>query len=252
MTILARSVALSICALLAVSTDALGAARPKPPKPAVDPCPLHAIEFSLAGQGNTGHVDRYVVGLMLSGKDPVTASLQIPGVDQTLITPVVGADLEGRAMIVHYAIDIPRAAAAQSVRVLGILLHGATEREVTCRSGQRLLSPTIASALTRFDDARLPGSDIFYPRPVTEPRVLRSQAAIFAPAAALRARGPAMVDVTIGAHGAVLAERLEASSGAAELDQSALSAAKRTVFSEPQFDGAPIAVEYLISYTFHR
>lgn len=238
--------------LLFCAGAALAAAKPTGKPASGDPCPLHAIEFSLAGQGITGHVDRYVVGLMLSGKDPVTASLQIPGVDQTLITPVVGADLLGRAMIVHYAVDIPRAAAAQSVRVLGILLHGTSERELDCKSGQRLLSPIVAAAVTRFDDTNLPFSDLLYPRPVLEPRVERSQAALFAPSAAHRARGPAVVAVTIGTRGAVLAERLESSCGDDALDKSALDAAKHTLFSEPQFEGAPIAVEYLITYNFSR
>jgi len=227
-----------------------GTPQPKPAKPAVDPCPLHAVEFSLAGQGSSGRIDRYVIGLLLSGKDPVTASLQIPGLDQAVLTPVIGADLQGRAMLVHYVVDLPRAVGAQSVRVLGILLHAATEREITCKSDQRLLSPEVPGARYSFDDANLSGSDMMYPRQVTEPRVVRSQAAVFPPGAESRAHGPAVVDVTIGTRGAVLNARIESSSGNAELDKSALDAAKHTVFTEPQFDGAPIAVEYLITYSF--
>ena len=232
------------------TTPRPSAATPQPAKPVVDPCPVHAVEFSLAGQGSGGRIDRYVIGLLLTGKDPVTASLRIPGVDQTLITPVIGADLMGRDMLAHYAIDIPRAAGAQSVRVVGILLHGATERAVTCKSGQRLLSPDLPAAQVSFDDGLVQGSDLLYPRPVTEPRVMRSYKAVFPAGAGKRAQGPAVVNVTVGPEGAVLATRIESSSGDAELDAAALDAAKLTVFTGALLAGVPISVEYLITYNF--
>jgi TonB family protein len=235
--------------MFACANPALCAPSSPALKPSTDPCPLHAVQFSLAAQGNTGHIDRYVVGLMLTGKDPVTASLQIPGLDEALLTPVIGADPQGRSMLVHYVVDIPRAVGAQSVRVLGILLHAATEREVTCKSPQRLVQ-SVPAAQMRFDDATLPGSDMLYLRQATEARVIRTSAAIFPASAAKRAQAPAVVAVTVGAQGAVLAERIESTSGDAELDRSALTAAKHSVFSEPQFDGAPIALDYLLTFTF--
>ena len=250
MNFFVRAATLCVGVVLLSGSPVWGDATPQPAKPVVDPCPLHAVEFSLAGLGSSGRIDRYVIGLMLTGKDPVTASLRIPGVDQTLITPVIGADLMGRAMLVHYAIDIPRAAGAQSVRVAGILLHAATERAVTCKSGQRLLSPDLPAAQISFDDALVPGSDLLYPRPVIEPRVMHSFAAVFAAGAGKRANGPAVVNVTVGPQGTVLAERIESSSGDAELDKAALDAAKLTVFNGPLFAGAPISVEYLVTYNF--
>ena len=54
--------------------------------------------------------------------------------------------------------------------------------------------------------------------------------------------------MTVGAGGNIVAARVDQSSGYPSLDAAALSAARKTVFSAPQFDGAPIALEYFVSY----
>jgi len=61
-----------------------------------DKCALHVAQFALAERGASGHVDRYVVALLLSGREPVRADLQIPGLENDILTPVIGPAAGGR------------------------------------------------------------------------------------------------------------------------------------------------------------
>ena len=221
--------------------------------PIVDKCALHVVSFMLVGQGRTGHVDRYAVGLLLDGTDPVQANLEIPGLENDVFTPVIGPELGGRQTLVHYVIDIPRAVSPSGMRVLGLLVHGRTDTALTCHSPAHLLARAPAGSQVSFDDASLPGSDLLYLRPVTEAKVLQPASAAY-PADAARAghRGSAVVGVTVGAHGAILGAFVFQSSGYQSLDAAALSAAKRTVYSEPQFNSVAIPLDYLITYSFGR
>lgn len=244
--------------LLALQAQAggshLAANRPAPTGTAIaDKCPLHVVSFMLIGQGRSGHVDRYAVALLLDGTDPVQANLEIPGLENDVYTPVIGPDLGGRQTLVHYVIDIPRAVAPRAMRVLGLLLHGRTETSLTCHSPTHPLALAPARAQVPFDDSSLPGSDLLFLRPVTEAKVLQPASAAY-PTGDERAghRGSAVVGVTVGAHGAILDAFVFQSSGYASLDASALSAAKHTVYSEPQFNGAAIPLDYLITYSFGR
>jgi len=218
-----------------------------------DPCPLHAVSFMQIGQGSTGHVDRYVVGLLLDGTDPVSANLEIPGLENDVYTPVIGPELGGNQTLVHYVIDIPRAVSPAGVRVYGLLLHGRTDKAMACRSPERLLAQTPAGTRSTFNDATLPGSDLLFLRPVTEAKVLQPASAAY-PSDDQRAghRGSAVVGVTVGARGAILGAFVYKSSGYQSLDAAALHAARQTVYSEPQFGGAAIPLDYLITYNFGR
>jgi TonB family protein len=221
--------------------------------PIADKCPLHAVSFMLIEQGLSGHVDRYAVALLLDGTDPVQANLEIPGLENDIYTPVIGPDLGGRQTLVHYVIDIPRAVAPRGVRVLGLLLHGRTESALTCHSPAQLLSQAPAGSIASFDDTALSGSDLLFLRPVTEARVLQPASAAY-PADDERAghHGIAVVGVTVGARGTILGAYVFHSSGYPSLDASALSAAKHTVYSAPQFNGAAIPLDYLVTYSFGR
>jgi TonB family protein len=234
----------------------LGVAAPRPAPtstPIVDKCPLHVVSFMMIVQGRSGHVDRYAVALLLDGTDPVQANLEVPGLENDVFTPVIGPDLGGRQTLVHYVIDIPRAVAPRAIRVLGLLLHGRTDTAMTCHSPTQLLAQAPAGSQALFDDTTLPGSDLLYLRPVTEAKVLQPASAAY-PTDDERARhrGSAVVGVTVGARGAILGTFVFQSSGYQSLDASALNAAKHTVYSEPQFNGVPIPLEYLITYSFGR
>jgi TonB family protein len=221
--------------------------------PIVDKCQLHAVSFMLIEQGRSGHVDRYVVALLLDGTDPVQANLEIPGLENDIYTPVIGPDLGGRQTLVHYVIDIPRAVAPRGVRVLGLLVHGRSDTALTCHSPAQLLAQAPAGSLASFDDTSLAGSDLLFLRPVTEAKVLQPASAAY-PADDERAghRATAVVGVTVGARGTILGAFVFRSSGYPSLDASALSAARHTVFSEPQFNGVAIPLDYLVTYSFGR
>ena len=234
----------------------IGSAAPKPAPtstPIADKCPLRVVSFMLIGQGRSGHVDRYTVALLLDGTDPVQANLEIPGLENDVFTPVIGPDFGGRQTLVHYVIDIPRAVAPRATRVLGLLLHGRTDTPMTCHSPMQLLAQAPASAQVPFDDTALPGSDLLYLRTVTEAKVLQPASAAY-PMDDQHAghHGTSVVGVTVGAGGTILGAFVFQSSGYASLDASALSAAKRTVYSEPQFDGVAIPLDYLITYNYGR
>ena len=242
--------------LLAIQTQAgsahFAATRPAATStPIADKCPLHVVSFMLIGQGQSGHVDRYAVALLLDGTDPVQANLEIPGLENDVYTPVIGPDLGGRQTLVHYVIDIPRAVAPRAMRVLGLLLHGRTETSMTCHSPTHPLALAPARSQVPFDDSTLSGSDLLFLRPVTEAKVLQPASAAY-PADDERAghRGSAVVNVTVGARGAILDAYVFQSSGYQSLDASALSAAKHTVYSEPRFNSVAIPLDYLITYNF--
>jgi TonB family protein len=232
----------------------VAAARPAATStPVADKCTLHVVSFMLIGQGRSGHVDRYAVALLLDGTDPVSANLEIPGLENDVYTPVIGPDLGGRQTLVHYVIDIPRAVAPRGMRVLGLLVHGRSDTALTCHAPTQLLAQAPSGSLASFDDTSLPGSDLLFLRPVTEAKVLQPASAAY-PADDERAghRGNAVVGVTVGARGAILNAFVFQSSGYRTLDASALSAAKHTLYSEPQFNGVAIPLDYLITYSFGR
>jgi TonB family protein len=214
-----------------------------------DPCPLHAASFMLVAHGQTGHVDRYVVALLLRGSDPVTANLQIPGLQNDIASPVIPPDPNGAESLNHYVLDVPRAVSPTGITVYGLLIHGRGDRALVCKQPVRLVTTAPAGSVAQFDDSALSASDLLYLRPVTEARVLQSASAAFpASGAQLKNSGPIVVAVTVGAGGKIVAARIDQSSGYPSLDAAALSAARKTVFSAPQFDGAPIALEYFVSY----
>lgn len=217
--------------------------------PLVDKCPLHVEQFMLVARGQTAHVDRYVVGLTLTGRSPVSASLAIPGLDQDILTPVIGPSPGSTETLVHYVVDLPRALAAQAIRVQGVLVHGTSEAAITCHSAPYLVSqsPRVATV----DDSVLPGSDLIYPQTVTEARVVQTASAVYpGTEKQLKHEGSAIVVVTVGAQGTVIGARIEKSTGYRALDESALAAAKRLVYSEPQFAGAAIPLDYFVTYSF--
>jgi TonB family protein len=215
--------------------------------PVKDPCPLHAASFMLVAHGQTGHVDRYVVALLLRGSDPVTANLQIPGLQNDIASPVIPPDPNGAESLNHYVLDVPRAVSPTGITVYGLLIHGRGDRDMVCKQPVRLVTTAPAGSVGQFDDSTLSASDLLYLRPVTEAHVLQSAPAAF-PAGGAQFSGPIVVAVTVGAGGNIVAARIDQSSGYPSLDAAALSAARKTVFSAPQFDGAPIALEYLVSY----
>ncbi len=213
-----------------------------------DKCPLHAASFMLVARGETGKVDRYVVALLLTGSDPVTANLQVPGLQNDITTPVVAPDANGGESINHYVIDIPRAVSATGITVYGLLVHGRGDHDMTCSQPVRLVTTAPVGSLSQFDDSGLSPSDLLYPQRVTEARVLQSAPAAFPSDAQIRHPATIVVALTVGAGGDVVAARIDQSSGYPALDSAALGAARKTVFSAPQFDGVPIALEYFVSY----
>ncbi|HME80610.1 MAG TPA: TonB family protein [Candidatus Eremiobacteraceae bacterium] len=216
---------------------------------AADKCPLHAASFMLVAHGQTGKVDRYVVALLLTGSDPVTANLQVPGLQNDITTPVIAPDAAGGESINHYAIDIPRAVSATGITVYGLLVHGRGDHDMTCRQPVRLVTTAPAGSLSQFDDSGLSPSDLLYPQRVTEAHILQSAPAAF-PASDAQIKHPStiVVALTVGAGGGIVAARIDQSSGYPSFDAAALSAARKTEFSAPQFDGHPIALEYFVSY----
>jgi TonB family protein len=227
---------------------ALSLVCPRPVAAATkDLCPLHAASFMLVAHGQTGHVDRYVVALLLRGSDPVTANLQIPGLQNDIASPVIPPDPNGGESLNHYVLDVPRAVSPTGITVYGLLIHGRGDRDMVCKQPVRLVTTAPAGSVGQFDDSALSASDLLYLRPVTEAHVLQSAAASF-PAGGSQFSGPIVVAVTVGAGGNIVAARIDQSSGYPSLDAAALSAARKTVFSAPQFDGAPIALEYFVSY----
>ena len=201
----------------------------------------------LVAHGQTGHVDRYVVALLLRGSDPVTANLQIPGLQNDITSPVIPPDPNGVESLNHYVLDVPRAVSPTGITVYGLLIHGRGDRSLVCKQPIRLVTTAPAGSVGRFDDSALSASDLLYLRPVTEAHVLQSASAAF-PTGGAQFSGPIVVAVTVGAGGNIVAARIDQSSGYPSLDAAALSAARKTVFSAPQFDGAPIALEYFVSY----
>jgi TonB family protein len=219
--------------------------------PVVDKCPLRVAGFSLLGHGQTGHIDRFVIALLLVGRDPVSANLEIPGLDNDVLTPVIGPDAGGAETLVHYVIDVPSAAGARGIRITGLIVHGSADSSLTCHSPMRLVSEAPGSAAASFDDSALPGSSLLFLRPVTEARVLRSSSAAYPSADfKLKHHGAVVVAVTVGTHGAVLRSRVETSSGYPGLDDAAVAAARLTQFSEPQLNGVAIPLDYLVRYNF--
>jgi TonB family protein len=212
-----------------------------------DPCPLRAASFMLVAHGQTGHVDRYVVALLLRGSDPVTANLQIPGLQNDIASPVIPPDPSGAESLNHYVLDVPRAVSPTGITVYGLLIHGRGDRAVVCKQPIRLVTTAPAGSVGQFDDSTLSASDLLYLRSVTEAHVLKPAAAAF-PTGGAQFSGPIIVSVTVGAGGNIVAARIDQSSGFPALDAAALSAARRTVFSAPQYDGAPIALEYFVMY----
>jgi TonB family protein len=216
-----------------------------------DKCPLHAASFMLVARGQTGKVDRYVVALLLTGSDPVTANLQVPGLQNDVTTPVIAPDANGAESINHYVIDIPRAVSATGITVYGLLVHGRGDHDMTCSQPVRLVTTAPAGSLSEFDDSGLSPSDLLYPQPVTEAHVIRSSLAAYqADATHLKAPTTAIVAVLVGAGGAIVQAKISQSSGDAALDGAAMTAARKIEFSAPQFDGAPIPLEYLVTYRF--
>jgi TonB family protein len=200
----------------------------------------------LVAHGQTGHVDRYVVALLLRGSDPVTANLQIPGLQNDIDSPVIPPDANGGESLNHYALDVPRAVSPTGITVYGLLIHGRGDHSALCKQPIRLVTTAPAGSVSQFDDSVLSASDLLYLRPVTEAHVLQSASAAFP--SSIKYSGPIVVAVTVGAGGNIVAARVDQSSGYPSLDAAALSAARKTVFSAPQFDGAPIALEYFVSY----
>lgn len=220
------------------------------PTPLVDPCPLHAVAFALVGHGSTGHVDRFAVALLLEGTNPVSATLRIPGLEDNVLTPVIGP-AGGSETLVHYVVAVPRAVSAQGVSVHQVIVHGVKDVLMTCASPVRIVSQAPGSPQSSFDDSAITGSDLLYPRPVTEAQVLHSAAASYpGDQAQLGHKGVTVIAVTVGAHGAIYGARVVHSSGYPSLDDAALAAGRQTVYSEPQFDGAAIPLDYLITYRF--
>jgi TonB family protein len=217
--------------------------------PVKDPCPLHAASFMLVAHGQTGHVDRYVVAVLLRGSDPVTANLQIPGLQNDIASPVIPPDPNGAESLNHYVLDVPRAVSPTGITVYGLLIHGRGDRDMVCKQPVRLVTTAPAGSVGQFDDSALSASDLLYLRPVTEAHVLQSASASF-PAGDAQSKhaGPIVIAVTVGSGGNIVAARVDQSSGYPSLDAAALSAARKTVFSAPQFDGAPIALEYFVTY----
>ena len=146
---------------------------------AKDPCPLHAVSFMLVAHGQTGHVDRYVVALLLRGSDPVTANLQIPGLQNDIDSPVIPPDANGVESLNHYALDVPRAVSPTGITVYGLLIHGRGDHSALCKQPIRLVTTAPAGSVSQFDDSVLSASDLLYLRPVTEAHVLQSASAAF-------------------------------------------------------------------------
>lgn len=229
----------------------LGAAPALAHKAVEDPCPLHAAGFMLVARGQTGHVDRYVVTLLLTGSDPVTANLRIPGLQNDIVTPVIAPDPSGVVSLNHYVLDAPTAAAPTGILVYGLLVHGRGDKALTCLQSVRLVTTAPAGSLSQLDDSALSASDLLYPQPVTEAHVLRSVPAAYPRSEEQRKHvGSVVVAVTVGAGGRVVDARVTESSGYPLLDAAAVGAARKTVFSAPQFGGAPIPLEYLLTYHF--
>jgi len=244
-----RRVGIALALLLLAAAPARPASTPRPA--AADPCPLKVVSFMLVARGASGALDRYVVGLLLNGRDPVSANLAIPGVNNDILTPIVAPSGEKGQTISHYVIDIPHADNATGMKVLGVLVNGASEREVTCHQSVQLARDAPGTALGSFDDSALGASDLLFMQAVTEARVLSSTPALYSATPEQRKQATnAVIAVTVGAHGAILNTRVAQSSGVASFDASAVSAARQILFSEPQFDGVPIPLEYLMTYRF--
>jgi TonB family protein len=221
------------------------------PTPLVDPCPLHAVSFALVGHGSTGHVDRFAIALLLEGTAPVSATLRIPGLEDNVLTPVIGPVGGSSETLVHYVVAVPRAVSAQGISVHQVIVHGVKDVLLTCASPVRIVTQAPGSAQSSFDDSAISGSDLLYMRPVTEAQVLHSAAASYpGDQAQLGHKGVTVIAVTVGAHGAIYGARVVHSSGFPALDDAALGAGRQTVYSEPQFDGAAIPLDYLITYRF--
>ncbi|MBV8082561.1 MAG: TonB family protein [Candidatus Eremiobacteraeota bacterium] len=240
-------VALSVVvALYAVTAPSARAAT-------TTPCPLRVVSFMLVARGQTGAIDRFVVGLLLSGHNPVSASLSIPGLQNDILTPVVAPAGDGSESISHYVLDVPRADNATGLTVLGVLVHGPNEAEITCHQTVRVASSAPGSATASFDDSALSASDLLYMQPVAEAQVLQSEPARYsATPDMLKRAAPAVIAVIVGKGGTILSTRVEQSSGFPALDSDAVTAARAIVFSEPQFNGAAIPVEYLMTYRFDK
>jgi len=114
-----------------------------------------------------------------------------------------------------------------------------------------LVTTAPAGSLSQFDDSGLSPSDLLYPRPVTEAHVIHSSLAAY-DASALHLKQPttSVVSVLVGVGGEIVAAKISQSSGYATLDAAAVAAARKIEFSAPLFNGAPIPLEYLVTYRF--
>ncbi|HZV79020.1 MAG TPA: energy transducer TonB [Candidatus Binatus sp.] len=258
-----RSPGIALALLLLAAASARAAQTPQStpaPHPSntshlaqVDHCPLHVVSFMLVARGESGTLDRYVVALLLNGRDPVSANLAIPGLKNDILTPVVAPSGDKGQTISHYVIDIPRADNPTGMSVLGVLINGSTDREITCRQSVQLARDAPATALGSFDDSALGAGDLLFMQSVIEARVLHSGPALYSATPEQRKQASdAVIAVTVGAHGTILNTRVAQSSGVASFDASAVSAARQIVFSEPLFNGAPIPLEYLMTYRFSQ
>jgi TonB family protein len=274
--------------LLGVATIALpyfapSAAQADPTAPpartlgTVKACPVTIRDFSISGIGSTHGFVEYRIGVLASGHVPAVTNFMVWGDGDPTGQLITASNVDSRtdAVVFYWPTASLKRVSVASVERSGPAdecdASSTIERKpraplisdkgAPLEAGEENMSPSLLAELALIDDAArryVPAFDDSFLGAAShagfalrEARVLKHVMPDYPDIARETGEeGDELVAVTVGRGGSVLSVNIVKSSAGPMLNGTALTAARRTPYSEPELDSRPATRTYVIVMCF--
>ena len=242
---------------------------------AVAACPLSIRDFSISGTGSTRRLLEYRIGVRATGRTPMVADFVVSGDEASSEHRIVASGVDAgtdaivfdssswtvkHVVVAAVEVNGKRGECAPTIVDLTTRAPLISDAGAPREAGEEEMPPSMLAELAPmddaarrylpvFDDSGLAPSEAGYA--LRDSRVLKHVMPYYPDIARESgAQGDALVAIVVGPGGAVLHADVVRSDAGPMLNGEALSAARRTPYSQPLLAGAPSARTYVLVMSF--